>query len=118
MKIIMDLSLLKIKNVKSAIWSLVRFPHACTLNCLIGDSMRVHVGYGFTTYDRDNDASPTCCAVTFHGAWWYEHCHWSNLNGLYLNGSHNSSFGNGIVWSTWTGFYYSLKSTEMKIRPL
>lgn len=82
-----------------------------------GDSMRRQYGYKFTTYDNDNDISVENCAVKFHGAWWYERCHASNLNGLYLHGSH-TSFADGIEWNTWTGYYYSLRFVEMKIRPV
>ena len=70
----------------------------------------------FTTKDQDNDKSGYNCAVKFKGAWWYNDCHWSNLNGQYLGGSH-ASFADGINWNTFRGYYYSLKRAEMKIRP-
>lgn len=79
-----------------------------------GDSLTNHHGYQFRTKDRDNSMS---CAATFKGAWWYKTCHDSNLNGQYLNGSHQS-FADGINWKAWHGYYYSLKATEMKIRRL
>ena len=41
----------------------------------------------------------------------------SNLNGLYRRGRH-SSYADGVNWSRWKGFYYSLKRTEMKVRPV
>ena len=50
-----------------------------------------------------------------NGAWWYKHCHKSNLNGLYFNGQH-ASRSNGVNWFTFRGFYYSLKRTEMKVK--
>ncbi|KAK1801057.1 hypothetical protein P4O66_022761 [Electrophorus voltai] len=70
----------------------------------------------FTTKDKDNDHSENNCASFYHGAWWYRNCHTSNLNGQYLRGQH-TSYADGIEWSSWTGWQYSLKFTEMKIRP-
>jgi len=81
-----------------------------------GDSLRVHLGQQFSTRDQDNDLHSASCAVAYKGAWWYERCHDSNLNGLYLNGSH-SSYADGVGWNSWKGRYYSLIFTEMKIRP-
>ncbi|XP_028415030.1 microfibril-associated glycoprotein 4-like [Dendronephthya gigantea] len=81
-----------------------------------GDSLSPHKGMAFTTKNRDNDADVNNCAVVFKGAWWYSSCHSSNLNGKYLYGKH-SSYANGINWLAWKGYYYSLKSTSMKIRP-
>lgn len=81
-----------------------------------GDGLANHNEQKFSTKDRDNDSGVgRNCAVTFSGAWWYSNCHSSNLNGLYLNGNH-SSYANGVNWSNWKGAYYSLKTTEMKVR--
>ncbi|NXN95851.1 FBCDB protein, partial [Rhinopomastus cyanomelas] len=82
-----------------------------------GDSFLKHNGMKFTTKDLDNDHSENNCAAFYHGAWWYRNCHTSNLNGQYLRG-HHSSYADGIEWSSWTGWQYSLKFTEMKIRPV
>ena len=70
----------------------------------------------FSTRDSDNDIKPDgSCAQKFKGAWWYRHCHHSNLNGLYLSGSH-SSLADGVNWKPFKGQHYSLKPTEMKVK--
>jgi ficolin len=83
-----------------------------------GDSLTGHVGYKFSTVDQDNDAYPAgSCAAAYKGAWWYSNCHSSNLNGFYFSGGTHASYADGIEWNAWTGYHYSLKFTEMKIRP-
>ncbi|XP_028406457.1 ryncolin-1-like [Dendronephthya gigantea] len=81
-----------------------------------GNSFSYHNGMAFSTKDSDNDKYNANCAVQFKGGWWYKHCHVSNLNGLYRHGAHQS-YADGINWHSWKGYYYSLKSTSMKIRP-
>ncbi|XP_047474078.1 tenascin-like isoform X2 [Penaeus chinensis] len=78
------------------------------------DSMAYHRRKKFTTKDKDNDESIGNCAVMFVGGWWYGDCHHANLNGEYLLGP---SGWRGIIWLNWRGFSYSLKWTEIKIRP-
>ncbi|CAC5389461.1 Fibrinogen-like protein A,Ryncolin-4,Angiopoietin-related protein 7,Ficolin-3,Ficolin-1-B,Techylectin-5A,Ficolin-2,Ryncolin-1,Tenascin-R,Fibrinogen-like protein 1,Angiopoietin-1,Fibrinogen C domain-containing protein 1-A,Tenascin-N,Ryncolin-3,Tenascin,Fibroleukin,Fibrinogen C domain-containing protein 1,Fibrinogen gamma chain,Techylectin-like protein,Ryncolin-2,Techylectin-5B,Angiopoietin-2,Microfibril-associated glycoprotein 4,Fibrinogen alpha chain,Ficolin-1-A,Ficolin-1,Fibrinogen C domain-containing pro len=72
-------------------------------------------GMMFSTKDKDNDRSSRSCALTFQGAWWYNDCHYSNLNGAYFIGKHSSK-ADGINWGTWKEFHYSLKSTKMMIK--
>ena len=82
-----------------------------------GDSLTEHRDMPFSTRDQDNDNFISNCAIKYKGAWWYNNCHHSNLNGLYLRGSH-STYADGVNWFHWKGHYYSLKRTEMKIRPV
>ena len=77
----------------------------------VGDSLDYHNGYKFTTKDNDNDNYSGNCAVLCFGAWWYNECHHSNLNGHYGDDS-----GKGINWYHWKGNSYSLPFTEMKVR--
>jgi len=78
-----------------------------------GDSLTYHRFMMFTTYDMDNDRWTTGnCAVNRRGAWWYDNCEASNLNGEY-----NNTVFQGIHWGGWMGIHYSLRFTEMKIRP-
>ena len=77
-----------------------------------GDSLGYHRGLPFTTKDRDNDRSSDNCALGAKGAWWFNICHRSNLNGVLLNGD-----GRGVTWFHWKNNWYSMKRSEMKIRP-
>ena len=82
-----------------------------------GDSLSTHRGYPFTTKDQDNDIWSGNCAVSYKGAWWYNACHHSNLNGVYHHGQHSSN-ADGVNWYHWKGYKYSAKRAEMKIRPV
>ena len=80
-----------------------------------GDSLiSGHNNMAFSTKDRDNDRySSGNCAVRNTGAWWYNSCHNSNLNGKYLG---NKRDNRGARWKEFRS-YLSLKFTEMKLRP-
>ena len=68
----------------------------------------------FSTKDVDNDIDGARnCAQTWHGAWWFERCFASHLNGQYLGGHHNQG-AKGIVWGTFR-LGYSYKAAEMKV---
>ena len=75
-----------------------------------------HSGTQFSAKDQENDLSSFSCAERYKGAWWYKSCHRSNLNGQYLGGPHNT-FADGINWKAFRGQHYSLKRSEMKLRP-
>ena len=79
-----------------------------------GDTLTYHNNMAFTTKDRDNDRGGSSnCAVQYTGAWWYNSCQSSNLNGQYLG---DKSDSRGARWSHFRGSL-SLKFTEMKLRP-
>ena len=78
-----------------------------------GDSLAYHNKMAFTTIDRDNDLTSRNCAVEYIGAWWYNNCHDSNLNGKYLG---NKPDYRGARWNDFRSSL-SLKYTEMKLRP-
>ena len=78
-----------------------------------GDSLAYHNNMAFTTKDRDNDRNGISCAVQYTGAWWYNGCHSSNLNGKYLGDKNDNR---GLRWAVFRGTL-SLKFTEMKLRP-
>lgn len=80
--------------------------------------MSYNNGMRFSTYDRDQDASSLNCAMVYSGAFWYNNCHYTNPNGLYRWGYDPNYFASGMVWAFRWGWYISLKTYSMKIRPL
>ncbi|XP_059918110.1 fibrinogen-like protein 1 isoform X2 [Gadus macrocephalus] len=78
-----------------------------------------HQGAKFSTYDRDNDNyAGGKCAQEDKGGWWFNRCHSAHLNGLYYpSGPYSAVTDDGVVWVTWRGWWYSLKTTVMKLRP-
>ena len=75
-----------------------------------GDSLANHNGRRFSTRDNDNENDGHHCAQSFTGAWWYNGCYASNLNGHYFSTSTTNE--KGIKWYGWKG--NTLKFTEMK----
>ena len=82
-----------------------------------GDSLARQRGHPFSTKDRDNDVWSDNCTARYKGAWWYDDCHHSNLNGLYHRGRHSSG-ADGVNWYHWRGYNYSAKRAEMKLKPV
>ncbi|XP_062596825.1 fibrinogen C domain-containing protein 1-B-like [Saccostrea cucullata] len=84
-------------------------------NGTAGDSMTYHNGMKFTTKDQDNDMRSSNCAIQYHGAWWYNECYASNLNGEYAQ---SAVYGKQyMVWYYWKNTFEALKKTVMMIRP-
>uniref|UniRef100_A0A8C6SMG5 Microfibril associated protein 4 n=1 Tax=Neogobius melanostomus TaxID=47308 RepID=A0A8C6SMG5_9GOBI len=81
-----------------------------------GDSLNIHNGQKFTTFDRDEDTHGSNCAVICFGGFWFAGCFNANPNGVYIWGP--SPQYKGIHWSTFKGLEYSLKTLVMKIRPV
>ncbi|XP_065354611.1 ryncolin-4-like [Calliphora vicina] len=78
-----------------------------------GDSLIGQLGMKFTTRDQDNDIHGTLnCAQEFLGAWWYNKCHASNLNGKYGD----TRYGKGVIWNSFRGINGSIKHVTMMIR--
>uniref|UniRef100_A0A182Y0M0 Fibrinogen C-terminal domain-containing protein n=1 Tax=Anopheles stephensi TaxID=30069 RepID=A0A182Y0M0_ANOST len=80
-----------------------------------GDSLSRNVGSKFSTYDMDNDRSSSHCALLYVGGWWYDDCHLSNLNGKYMKGT-STVYAKSMCWSSFKGFYYSLKTSRIMVR--
>ena len=77
------------------------------------DSLSYHKGEKFSTKDVDNDVSSDHCAQNWRGAWWFNDCCHSHLNGEYLH-SQSGHFGvKGIFW----GNSHSYKAAEMEVGP-
>uniref|UniRef100_A0A8C5RB48 Fibrinogen C-terminal domain-containing protein n=1 Tax=Leptobrachium leishanense TaxID=445787 RepID=A0A8C5RB48_9ANUR len=76
-----------------------------------GDSLTYHNNKKFSTKDKDFTASK--CVESYKGGWWYETCHYSNLNGRYLLQTNNAE---GISWYNSKNSYDTFKHSEMKIR--
>ena len=85
----------------------------------VTDQLSYHSGQMFTTYDQDHDKIGDNCAVEYRGGWWYNRCHWVNLNGEYLGEGVSNPDGIGISWDNakpGAHVYYSFKFVEMKLK--
>ena len=83
-------------------------------NGTAGDSLEYHSGQQFSTRDRDNDNYDiNDCALETGGAWWYNSCVDSSLNGHYQSTSGPGLFYDGVSWRSFTRY---LKFSEMKVR--
>ena len=53
--------------------------------------------------------------LCFLAGWWYNACFFANLNAEYKLEGPQTEYAQGIMWQTWKGYYYSLKTVSMKI---
>ncbi|KFB52558.1 AGAP010775-PA-like protein [Anopheles sinensis] len=76
------------------------------------DTLKQRLGDKFTTKDEDNDGwIYGNCAVSWKGAWWYDSCGSSDLNGPYAKSRKQSI---AMTWDNFSG--RSLTYTRMMIR--
>ena len=67
---------------RAPFYNLFLFFSTGTGSCL--DSLSYNRDATFSTKDEDSDSFPARnCAVDHQGAWWYNRCTQTNLNGLY-----------------------------------
>lgn len=103
------------KNTNRYISLFLLFIMYYMIQLLLGDSLSYANGQKFSTYDKDQDAWGSNCALTRRGGFWFNACQYTNPNGLYLWGESSST---GIHWYHWKSNYISLKSISMKMRPV
>lgn len=73
------------------------------------DQLSFHNNMKFSTFNQDNDAWGSNCAVGYGGGWWYKNCIRANLNGLY-------GFRSGWKNLAWGSSGVHAEFTEMKVR--
>ncbi|KAM6939470.1 microfibril-associated glycoprotein 4-like [Xenentodon cancila] len=83
-----------------------------------GDSLTNHNSMKFTTLDKDQDNWEKNCARQFLGGFWYNACHMTNPTGMYAPHGAINYENVHVIWHTWKGWNYSLKTIAMKIRSL
>ncbi|XP_010786872.1 fibrinogen-like protein 1 [Notothenia coriiceps] len=76
-------------------------------------------GIKFSTYDQLNNGDTenhTSCIRHSRSGWWFSRCDSGNLNGHYYRGPDQAMADDGVVWYTWHGWWYSIKSVVMMVR--
>ncbi|XP_023151280.1 fibrinogen-like protein 1 isoform X1 [Amphiprion ocellaris] len=77
-------------------------------------------GVKFSTYDHPNEVEPdpddVRCIRHSKSGWWFSKCDSGNLNGHYHDGPYKAMTDDGVVWYTWHGWSYSIKSVVMMLR--
>ncbi|CAL8356289.1 unnamed protein product [Boreogadus saida] len=64
---------------------------------------------------NDHDDQAECIRLDKSG-WWSSRCEVGNLNGHYYKGPYEAMAEDGVVWYTWHGWWYSIKSVVMMVR--
>ena len=82
-----------------------------------GDSLTFSADMAFTTEDQDNDTAEYNRAVSNNSGWWFANCYIASLNAKYQLSGEQDQEWYGIIWMSWKGNKYSLRRTEMKLRP-
>ncbi|XP_075552815.1 uncharacterized protein LOC142585724 [Dermacentor variabilis] len=79
-----------------------------------GDGLSTHAAMAFSTWDVDNDQwGDGSCARDHQGAWWYNQCGSSSLNGDYLQGPGQLQL-QAPYWLPWPSV---LRSSSIMLRP-
>uniref|UniRef100_A0A3B4ZCE7 Angiopoietin-related protein 3-like n=1 Tax=Stegastes partitus TaxID=144197 RepID=A0A3B4ZCE7_9TELE len=95
--------------------------HLTHLSGNLPDSMSNHTGMMFSTKDRDNsNHQDSNCAHQQAGGWWFNTCGDANLNGRYfhMRPKWRSERRRGIQWKLGRKGSYSLKFTQISVRPV
>ncbi|KAG7175476.1 techylectin-5B-like isoform X2 [Homarus americanus] len=80
-----------------------------------GDAFSYHDNMPFTTSDRDNDKAGTGnCALSHHGGFWYNSCHYVSPTSQLLEKQKSTI---GINWYTWYTDRTTLKNATFMIKP-
>ncbi|XP_059191151.1 fibrinogen-like protein 1 [Centropristis striata] len=77
------------------------------------------LGVKFSTYDQLNEGDEennARCIRHSKSGWWFSRCNSGNLNGHYYKGPYQAMTDDGVVWYTWHGWWYSIKSVVMMVR--
>lgn len=80
-----------------------------------GDGLSPHAAMPFSTWDVDNDQwADGSCARDHRGAWWYNQCGSSSLNGDYLQGPGQLQL-QALYWMSWPS---TLRTSLIMLRPV
>uniref|UniRef100_A0AAG5DNS5 Fibrinogen C-terminal domain-containing protein n=1 Tax=Anopheles atroparvus TaxID=41427 RepID=A0AAG5DNS5_ANOAO len=83
-----------------------------------GDTLKYHHGMKFSTFDQDNDKSGTNCAQSIDGAWWFNSCFYSHLNGKYRKkGEHLNTQYHGVNWANLRTIDFLITDNDLTTPP-